>query len=94
MNYSMTITIRFGPRAPPENQYFSHFPFSGRWRLEAGGCGGRIIMTHILVEQPELIAWVVGFALLVGSVPYWGDLARCARRACALDSADARAKRA
>ena len=39
-------------------------------------------MTHILAEQPELVAWVVGFALLVGSVPYWGDLADCAKATC------------
>ena len=39
-------------------------------------------MTHILAEQPELIVWVVAFAALVASVPYWGDLARFSRQAC------------
>jgi hypothetical protein len=31
-------------------------------------------MGHIFAEQPEIIPFVVGFALLVASIPYWGDI--------------------
>ena len=32
-------------------------------------------MGHILFEEPELIKYVIGFCLLVGSIPFWGDIA-------------------
>ena len=31
-------------------------------------------MGHILADEPELIKYVVGFALFVGSIPFWGDI--------------------
>ena len=31
-------------------------------------------MGHVLAEEPHLIKYVIGFALLVATIPFWGDI--------------------